>query len=85
MRSFLFSHLLPPNLVSDEFLGLCYQRAGNREDEVLWLVGGYMQYVTREAVDLGRRVTAEELRAFLHHGLLTHSTKRLRPLNIPGL
>ena len=58
LRSFLYSHLLPPNSVSDEeFLSLCYQRAGHREDEVLWLVGGYMQYVAREAVDLGRRVT----------------------------
>ena len=72
MRSFLFSNLLPPNSVSDdELVGLCYQRAGHREDEVLWLVGGYMQCIAREAVDLGRRVTAGELRAFLRHGLLT--------------
>ena len=34
---------------------------------------------------LGSRVTAGELKAFLRHGLLTHNTKRLRPLNIPGL
>jgi hypothetical protein len=85
LHNFLFSHLLPPNSARDaDFLGLSYEKA-EREDEVTWLVGSYMLYVTREAVGQGRMVRAEELRGHLRQKLVTHNMRRLRPLNIFGL
>ena len=86
LRRFLFLHLLPPESVSDEeLLGLKYPKAGNRDDEVTWLVGSYVEYVVREAVTKGRVVEAEELKAYLGQKLVTHGMRRLKPLCIPGL
>ena len=82
----LFSHLVPPNSVSDDKLpGLLYQGTGHREEEVLWLVGAYMRCGTREAVGLGRRVMSAKMTAFLRHSLLIHKRKRLGPLKVRGL
>ena len=54
--SFIFLQLLPPDSASDEeLLGLSYE-SGGKEDEVTWLLGSYMEYVIREAVELGSRV-----------------------------
>ena len=85
MRSFIFLQLLPPDSASDEeLLGLSYERTRGKEDEVTWLLGSYMEYVIREAVELGRRVGAAELRAHLRQKFETHKMKRLSPLNFPG-
>ena len=49
------------------------------------MVGSYVEYVTREAVIKGRVVKAEELKGYLGQKLVSHSMKRLTPLNLPGL
>ena len=86
LRRYIFCHLLPPESVSDQqFLGLTFPKAGNRENEVVWMVGSYVEYVTREAVIKGRVVKAEELKGYLGQKLVSHSMKRLTPLNLPGL
>ena len=86
LQGYIFLHLLPPGSIpSEEFLKLQFQVPKNREDEVTWLVGSYLEYMTREAVRQGRVVGAEELRAHLRLKLRTHQMKRLQPLNLQGL
>ena len=53
-RDFLFTNLLPLGSVTEsEFLDLTYQQSGN-QDEVLWILGQYMEIVTKEAITKDR-------------------------------
>ena len=86
LRAYLFQHVIQPGSVTDEqFLSLQYDVPRNREDEVTWILGSYMGYIAREAVERGRRVSVSELRGFLRQKLLTHSLKKTRPLNLLGI
>ena len=86
LRAYLFQQVIQPGSVSDEqFLSLQYDVPRNREDEVTWILGSYMEYIAKEAVERGRRVGVSELRGFLKQKLLTHTLKKTRPLNILGI
>ena len=86
LLGFLFNNVIQPNTVTDEqFLTLQYNVPRNREDIVTWMTGSYLEYITKEAVERGRVVGVEELRAFLRQKLLTHQHKKLRPLYIQGI
>ena len=57
LRAFLFQQLIQPGSVTDDqFLALQYEVPRNREDEVTWILGSYMEYIAREAVERGRKV-----------------------------
>ena len=86
LLSYMFSHLLLPGSVTEaEFLSMQYNVPKDREDEVTWLLGSYLEYVAREVLQLGRVVGAGELRASLQLKLTTHHMKKLRNLHLPGL
>ena len=52
---------------------------------MIWIIGSYMAYIAREAVERGRKVGVSELRGFLRQELLTNTLKKTRPLNIFGI
>ena len=83
LRAYMFQQVIQPGSVTEEqFLSLQFDVPRNRENEVTWILGSYMEYIAREAVERGRCVGVSELRGFLRQKLLTYSQKNTRPLNI---
>ena len=86
LLGFLYSNVIQPGSISDkQFMTLQYEVPRNREDAVTWLIGNYFEYIASEAVERGRVVGVEELRAFLRQKLQTHQLKKLRHLYIQGI
>ena len=82
LRAYLFQQMIQPGSVTDDqFMTLQYAVARNREDEVTWILGSYMEYITREAVERGRKVGVSELRGFLRRNLLANSLRNIKPLS----
>ena len=77
--------MLPPGSVTEtEFLNLTYKQPENH-DEVLWILGQYMEIVTKEAIAKDRIINPEELRGVLKCKLAEQEKRRVRRLNIQGL
>ena len=87
LYAFITSMLPPATLEESECKTLMYAPLMSREveDNVVWLLGTYYEYVGKEAVSKNRVVGEEELRGHLKARLKAYTQKRTRPLNLPGL
>ena len=81
------ANILAPfnTLGEEECLNLRYEQLATREleDTVIWMLGMYYDYISRETVGKGRTVNGAEIEGYMRQSYVAYKRKKMRHLQLP--